>query len=288
MNIAIFGGSFDPPHKAHLAIAKNALATLNIDLLIITPAFLNPFKTSVFASAKLRLKWCQMLFGKLEKIKISDYEIAQNRPVASIQSVKYFKNLYKPDKIYLIIGADNLANLTKWHDYNHLCELCEFVVALRDDIIINPQYKTLKINEKISSTFIRNQKDFSKIPPLLRQEISEFYTKRIKMQDRINKIIEILDAKKAENPQAIDMSERDYIAKFVIIATTLHARHALSLIDELKTHLKPLGEQFLGSECSDEWSVIDLGDIIIHLMSQNYRAKYNIEEFLDKLKKENS
>ena len=288
MNIAIFGGSFDPPHNAHLAIAKSAIATLNIDLLLIIPAFLNPFKTSVFADGNLRLKWCKMLFSELAKTQISDYEILKMRPVASIESIKHFKSLYNPSKIYLIIGADNLANLQKWHNYDELCALCEFVIAKRNDIAINSKYKILNINEKISSTFIRNKKDFSKIPPLLRQEISEFYTKRIKMQDRINKIIEILDAKKAENAQAIDMSGRDYIAKFVIIATTLHARHALSLIDELKTHLKPLGEQFLGSECSDEWSVIDLGDIIIHLMSQNYRAKYNIEEFLEKLKKENS
>lgn len=40
-------------------------------------------------------------------------------------------------------------------------------------------------------------------------------------------------------------------------------------------------------ESGDEWSVVDLGDIIVHLISEAYRAKYNIEDFLDKLKKSN-
>ena len=100
------------------------------------------------------------------------------------------------------------------------------------------------------------------------------------MQERIERIIKILDAKKAEAIEAIDMSGREYIAKCVIIATTMGERHAYSLTDDLKDE----GEQFLGIESSGDWVVIDLGDILIHLMSAQYRAKYNIEEFLSKLK----
>ena len=107
---------------------------------------------------------------------------------------------------------------------------------------------------------------------------------RKNMQERIERIIKILDAKKAEAIEAIDMSGREYIAKCVIIATTMGERHAYSLTDDLKEGLKDEGEQFLGIESSGDWVVIDLGDILIHLMSAQYRAKYNIEEFLSKLK----
>ncbi|WP_242647992.1 ribosome silencing factor [Campylobacter geochelonis] len=106
------------------------------------------------------------------------------------------------------------------------------------------------------------------------------------MEKRVKAITELLDTKKAENIEVIDMSEKEYMAKFVIIATTLTGRHALSLVDDLKGVLKPFKEKFLNIESSDEWSVIDLGDIIVHLMSETYREKYNIEEFLEKLKKE--
>lgn len=104
------------------------------------------------------------------------------------------------------------------------------------------------------------------------------------MQERIKRITTLLDDKKAEDIEVIDMQEQDYIAKFVVIATTLHSRHAFSLSDDLARVLKPAGEKFLGTEMSDDWCVIDLGDIIIHLMSANYRAKYDIEKFLAELK----
>ena len=103
------------------------------------------------------------------------------------------------------------------------------------------------------------------------------------MQDRIDEIVKILDDKKAENIEIIDMQGRDYLSKFVIVATTLAARHGAALLDDLKSELKPAGENFLGVESSEDWTVIDLGDIMIHLMSEVYRAKYNIEEFLKEL-----
>lgn len=91
--------------------------------------------------------------------------------------------------------------------------------------------------------------------------------------------------KKAEDIKTFDMSEQDYFVKYVIIAATLGEKHALSLIDELKTKLKAKGEEFLNIESSEEWSVIDLGDILIHLLTPEHRGIYNIEELLESLKK---
>ncbi|EAL5902330.1 ribosome silencing factor [Campylobacter lari] len=107
------------------------------------------------------------------------------------------------------------------------------------------------------------------------------------MQKRINNIVQILDDKKADLIESFDMHDKDYFVKFVVIATTMGERHALSLIDDLKTNLKSKGEEFLNIESSEEWTVLDLGDILIHLMSETYRTKYNIEEFLKSLNKEN-
>ncbi|EKQ8012646.1 ribosome silencing factor [Campylobacter coli] len=106
------------------------------------------------------------------------------------------------------------------------------------------------------------------------------------MQERVDLIVKILDEKKAEDIKTFDMSEQDYFVKYVIIAATLGEKHALSLIDELKTKLKAKGEEFLNNiESSEEWSVIDLGDILIHLLTPEHRGIYNIEELLESLKK---
>ena len=100
------------------------------------------------------------------------------------------------------------------------------------------------------------------------------------MNKRIETIVKVLDEKKAENIQAFDMRNKDYIVDDVIIATTLGQKHGAALLDYLKPEIKKLGETILDTEIADEWIVIDLGDMLIHLMSPEHRAKYNIEEFL--------
>ena len=489
MKIALFGGSFDPPHAGHAAAVKAILSALKPDLLVIMPSFLNPFKKSFSAPPQLRLRWCRALWSDAPHVEVSDYEILQNVPVPTIQSVKFLfekhggngkiaaeaaaaasetptavtdralsnganiankisAGAYTPGsadeilpektdgalscdigkilsgdacsvdstggtgipanaknealqggmadqilvgsksemdeisqskvgeisadsrnkagsandaskilntiadkipstseissgnancmadagdanfvgsansagdtggaddasdvssadeaskansasgtdtapKLYIVVGADNLSELHKWRDFSELQKLAEFVVLTRPGYEIPRQWASLKrIEIAVDASSSGFRRDFKgEIPPKIAAEVIKFY-KRKDMQDpkqRAERIAEILNEKKAEDVQIIDMEGREYIAKFVVIATMLTARHAASLIEELKSVLKPLGEEFLAIESGDEWSVVDLGDIIVHLISETYRAKYNIEDFLDKLKKE--
>lgn len=176
MNIAIFGGSFDPPHLGHDMIVKEALKSLNINKLIIIPTFLSPFKSEFGAPPLLRLQWCNKLWSNLdEKIIISDHEISQNRPVATIESVRYFKREFNPKKIYLIIGADQLKNLDKWHKFDELREIVSFVVACRDGIKIDENLQKLDINVKISSSKIKSELNFKHIPTAILDSVEKFY-----------------------------------------------------------------------------------------------------------------
>ena len=102
------------------------------------------------------------------------------------------------------------------------------------------------------------------------------------MDKRIEKISEILDTNKAENIEVFDLRGKEYFVEQVVIASSLNARHTEALLDYLKRGLKPQ-EKFLGVDISDEWIVVDLGDILIHIMTPEYRAKYNMEEFLGEL-----
>ena len=105
------------------------------------------------------------------------------------------------------------------------------------------------------------------------------------MQNRIDRIVDLLDAKKGEDIQVFDLSDREYLTDSVVLATTLGDKHTLALLDHLKEQLKPEGEHFFAIEEGEQWTVVDLGDIMIHLMVPDYRAKYNLEEFLDSLEK---
>ncbi len=103
------------------------------------------------------------------------------------------------------------------------------------------------------------------------------------IEKRIENIVEVLDSKKAENIEIFNLAGANYMADVVIIANSLGGKHTFALQDYLKEALKPKGESFLYIDLSDDWLVVDLGDIIIHVMSEEYREKYNIEEFLNEL-----
>jgi nicotinate-nucleotide adenylyltransferase len=274
MKIAIFGGSFDPLHVGHVKIVDEALKSLHVDKLFIVPTYLNPFKTSFSAPAQKRLSWLKKVFQEYKKVEILDFEVNQNRAVPSIETVKFLKSKYKVEKIYLIIGSDNFKTLHKWTQYDELKTLVEFVIASRDEENTEKDLKNLPINVNISSSNLRENMNTSFIPKPIEDEIKRYYT----MNKRIENIVKILDDKKAENIQNFDMSDKDYFVEQVVIATTMGERHGISLLEDLKKGLKD--ESFLQVDDDSEWIVIDLGDILIHLMSAQYRSKYNIEEFL--------
>jgi len=175
MKAAVFGGSFDPPHKGHEEIIKKALQNLDIDVLFVVPTYLNPFKKKYFAPPKVRYKWVKKLLLPYKKAKIVDYELRRHRPVATIETVQYLKKKYKLDKIYLIIGADNLAPLHKWRDYDTLRKMVEFVVATRGEVEIPKKMKKLDISVDISSTALRKKPIKAYLPQRIADDIMHYY-----------------------------------------------------------------------------------------------------------------
>lgn len=102
------------------------------------------------------------------------------------------------------------------------------------------------------------------------------------MNDRIKNITEALDKNKAENIEVFDLKNKNYFVDYAIIASSLGAKHTLALLDHLKKDLKP-AENFNAVDESGDWIVVDLGDILIHIMTPEYRVKYDMESFLSKL-----
>lgn len=266
-SVALFGGSFDPPHLGHLSIVKEALNVLEIDKLIVIPAFLNPFKSSSEALPLQRLKWSKELFGTISKVFISDYEINQAKSIKTSQTLAHFQEQYNVK--YIIIGADNLASIQKWHNFKILNEQISWIIATRESYALETtalrEFKLLKVNVNISSTEIRDKRNTMTI------------------NDRIERIVNKLDQKKASEIEVFDLEKVDYIAKRVVLTTSLGGKHSTSLAQHLKDELKPLGEEFLHIDESEDWVVIDMGDILIHIMNSEARQTYSLEEFLTEI-----
>ena len=102
------------------------------------------------------------------------------------------------------------------------------------------------------------------------------------MQDRIQKITDTLDKNKAESIEVFDLREKNYIVDYAIIASSLGQKHTTALLDHLKNELKPQ-EHFNNVDESGDWVVVDLGDVLIHIMTPEYRIKYDMESFLGEL-----
>ena len=177
MDIAVFGGSFDPPHIGHEEIVSRVLNTLDIDKLLIVPTFLNPFKSKSHFTPQQRYNLLTKLFDN-EKVEISDFEIVQNNPTPTINTIKYIKKTSNPKNIYLIIGADNLEKLHLWQDFEELKTLVTFVVMsrdekkLKDDII---QSINIHMDVKVNSTYIRDNLELKYIPQKIQQEVKKLW-----------------------------------------------------------------------------------------------------------------
>jgi len=174
--IALYGGSFDPPHIGHEAIINALLQLYYIDKVVVMPTYLNPFKESSFAPANLRLAWLKKMFFFETDVVVDDYEVTQNKKVPAIESVKYL--LQNHEKVYLVIGADNLEKLHKWHKYDELKNLVTFIVASRQDIAIPANFIKIKIDEEISSSELRESMDTTKIPTRIKTEIIQYYKEK--------------------------------------------------------------------------------------------------------------
>jgi ribosome-associated protein len=102
------------------------------------------------------------------------------------------------------------------------------------------------------------------------------------LQNRIEKIVQVLDKNKAENIEVFDLRTKNYFVDYAVIASSLGSKHTSALLDHLKNELKPV-EKFNNVDESGDWIVVDLGDILIHIMTPEYRIKYDMESFLTAL-----
>ena len=174
--IALFGGSFDPPHLGHVAVVEALLQREDIEKIIVMPTYLNPFKFESVAPSSLRLKWLRDIFSSYENVVISDYEVNQNKKVPSIQSVDYL--LQNNKNLYLVIGADNLKSFDKWYKYEELITKVKVIIASRNSIAVNDTFTLLHVSEDVSSTALRKDMNISKLPQKCAKEIFHYYKEK--------------------------------------------------------------------------------------------------------------
>ena len=152
MNLALYGGSFNPPHNGHLSVARRALEELSLQKLIIMPSGDPPHKTMPEGTPSIfhRLTLCQLAFDSLPDTEVSDFEL-EGGARYTIDTVKMLHERYKPDKLWLLLGSDAWESFHDWRCAEELRGLVEVYVVPRD---IYP----------VSSTEMRDALDGDKLP----------------------------------------------------------------------------------------------------------------------------
>ena len=125
--IGILGGTFDPAHKGHLEISKQAKQKYKLNYIIWAITKKNPFKKKNKTKLITRIKFAKKIIGLNKFIKIRFYEnkIKSNKTIDLISHIKRKNNMLD---LYFIMGADNLINFHRWHKWKSISQKCNILV----------------------------------------------------------------------------------------------------------------------------------------------------------------
>lgn len=131
--VAIFGGTFNPIHYGHLAIAEEVRTKFNLDKVIFVPTNLPPHKDQAdIVSARQRWLMTHLATVSNPCFEVSTFEIDSGGRSYSIDTVKHFRKFFgEKVKIYFIIGADMLGEISTWKNIGDILKICRFVVVPR-------------------------------------------------------------------------------------------------------------------------------------------------------------
>jgi nicotinate-nucleotide adenylyltransferase len=129
--IGILGGSFDPPHKGHLAVAKAALEALSLDEVILLPTNRNPLKKTRTAPSEHRMEMTKLLVRKEPNVAVSDIEITRGGVSYAVDTVAELQ-MVQPSQYWFIMGSDALKELEAWKSPERLMKMCRIAVVNRN------------------------------------------------------------------------------------------------------------------------------------------------------------
>ena len=128
MKIALYGGTFDPPHIGHLSLAKDFYKECGCDLLVVMPSFIPPHKQNSSTTALFRYEMTKLAFESLGEAGInytvSNYEITKSDTSYSIDTVNHLLDKYSVSKISMCVGSDMLYYFEKWKCADELMRKC--------------------------------------------------------------------------------------------------------------------------------------------------------------------
>ena len=131
-------------HNAHIDIPLKIKKQYHLDKIIYVPTGISPVGKTFKASKPDRIKMLENAVTQHESLAINDYEIRSSDTSYSINTLKYFKELYPQEKLRLIVGEDNFMSFSKWYKYQEIMEIVNIIVLSRDNIMRCDKINSIK------------------------------------------------------------------------------------------------------------------------------------------------
>jgi nicotinate-nucleotide adenylyltransferase len=141
MRIAFFGGTFDPPHRGHISIARAAIRRLALDQVLVAPVGTQPLKGDTAQSSfEDRLAMVQLAVAGEPGLTASsvDAPLPDGQPNYTFDTLQRLRSqLQATDQLFCLLGADSFLTLKSWHRAAELLVFCDFIVAGRPGFSLN-------------------------------------------------------------------------------------------------------------------------------------------------------
>jgi nicotinate-nucleotide adenylyltransferase len=130
--VGILGGTFNPPHLAHLVCASEAAAQLDLDRVLLTPVAIPPHKEAALDPGPAeRLELCRLAVAGDERLRVCDLEIARGGPSYTVDTLRELHERDPEDQLTFILGGDIALGLPTWHEPEAVLGLATLAVAER-------------------------------------------------------------------------------------------------------------------------------------------------------------
>jgi len=160
--VAVFGGSFNPPHAAHVLAAAYALSAAPVDEVLVVPVYQHPFSKEL-APFDDRLAMCRLAVGWLPRVEVSAVERELGGESLTLRTLEHLAAEHPDWAMRLLVGADVVADLPKWHRFERVAALAPPIVLGRggfatpgDGSVAAPPLDVAEISlPRVSSTEVR-------------------------------------------------------------------------------------------------------------------------------------
>lgn len=130
MGVAVYGGSFNPPHVAHVLAVQYVLSVAEVSRVIIVPVFEHAFSKELLPFQE-RLLLCKAAFAHDSRVEVSEIEKELPRPSYTVNTLQALQERLEGEALRLVVGADVLGETENWHRFDEICQLAPPLVLGR-------------------------------------------------------------------------------------------------------------------------------------------------------------